>query len=139
MPKIRRLDSLLPLVEQGHYRLGPHVAKHMVQEGFGERDLLAALRWGRELAVYPEDERMLVLGYMIFGGRLKLPLHVVLDYSRPRWVDIVTAFIPDRPHHVYSRARLAALLRYDGGREELSWAVPDEAALKSVFEKKEKD
>ncbi|WP_457637085.1 DUF4258 domain-containing protein [Oceanithermus sp.] len=139
MPKIRRLDSLLPLVEQGLYRLGPHVARHMVQEGFDERDLLQALRWGRELAVYPEDERMLVLGYMIFGSRLKLPLHIVLDYSRPRWVDIVTAFIPDRPHHVYSRARLAALIRYDGGREELSWAAPDEAALKSVFARGEND
>ena len=137
MPKLRSLASLLPLIEAGQYRLGPHVARHMIQEGFSERDLLTALRWGRELAVYPEDERMLVLGYMVFGSRLKLPLHIVLDYSKPRWVDVVTAFIPARPHHVYSRARLAALLRYDGGRRELSWAVPDTAALRAVFEAEE--
>jgi len=123
--RIRRLESLLEHIEAGRYRLGPHVARHMLQEGFTERDLLAALRWGRELAVYPEDERMLVLGYMVFGPRLKLPLHVVLEYARPRWVDVVTAFIPDRPHHVYSRARLAALIRFDGAREELEWSGPE--------------
>ena len=132
MRKIRRLHTLLEHIESGRYRLGPHVARHMLQEGFLERDVLTALRWGRELAVYPEDARMLVLGYMIFGGRVKLPLHVVLEYAKPRWVDVVTAFIPDRPHRVYSRARLAALLRYDGGREELEWAgeenPPREAA-----------
>ncbi|HHO58431.1 DUF4258 domain-containing protein [Oceanithermus sp.] len=122
MPKIRRLHTLLEHIEAGRYRLGPHVARHMLQEGFLERDVLTALRWGRELAVYPEDARMLVLGYMVFGGRVKLPLHVVLEYARPRWVDIVTAFIPERPHRVYSRARLAALLRFDGGREAVEWA-----------------
>ncbi len=122
MPKIRRLHTLLEHIEGGRYRLGPHVAQHMLQEGFLERDVLTALRWGRELAVYPEDARMLVLGYMVFGGRVKLPLHVVLEYAKPRWVDIVTAFIPERPHRVYSRARLAALLRFDGGREAVEWA-----------------
>lgn len=122
MPKIRRLHTLLEHIEAGRYRLGPHVARHMLQEGFLERDVLTALRWGRELAVYPEDARMLVLGYMVFGGRVKLPLHVVLEYGRPRWVDIVTAFIPERPHRAYSRARLAALLRFDGGREVVEWA-----------------
>lgn len=122
MPKIRRLHTLLEHIEAGRYRLGPHVARHMLQEGFLERDVLTALRWGRELAVYPEDARMLVLGYMVFGGRVKLPLHVVLEYAKPRWVDIVTAFIPERPHRVYSRARLAALLRFDGGREAVEWA-----------------
>lgn len=122
MAKIRRLHSLLEHIETGRYRIGPHAVRHMLQEGFLERDVLTALRWGRELAVYPEDARMLVLGYMVFAGRLKLPLHVVLDYAKPRWVDIVTAFIPERPHHVYSRARLAALLRFDGGREALEWA-----------------
>ena len=125
--KLRRLNELLPLIEAGRYKLGPHAARHMLQEGFVEKDVLSALKWGRELALYPEDERMLVLGYMIFGARLRLPLHVVLEFEKPRWVDIITAFIPERPHRVYSRARLAALLRFDGGREEVQWAFPDAA------------
>mgnify|MGYP003433488495 FL=1 len=124
MPRLRRLEDLLPPIREGRYRLGPHAAKHMLQEGFREQDILSALLWGRELAIYPEDERMLVLGYMVFPPRLRLPLHVVLEYSTPRHVDIVTAFIPREPYRVYSRARLAALLRFDGALEEVRWTGP---------------
>ncbi len=122
--KIRRLEELLPIIREGRYRIGNHVAKHMLQEGFIEHDVLQAVEWGREVAVYPEDTRMLVLGYMIFPPNLRLPLHVVLDYRENRWVDIVTAFIPKKPHQVYSRGRIAAILRYDGTFEEVRWVKP---------------
>lgn len=128
MKKLRRLPDLLPHLREGRYRLGPHVAKHMLQEGFTELDVLKALEWGRELAIYPEDGRMLVLGYMVFPPRLRLPLHVVLDYTPPRRVDIVTAFIPKEPHRVYSRSRLAALLRFDGALEEVRWSLKEARA-----------
>ncbi len=123
-PKYRRLAELVPLVREGRYRLGPHVARHMRAEGFTELDVVRAIEYGRELAVYPEDARMLVLGYIVVSPRLKLPLHVVLEYARPRFLDVVTAFIPNEPHRVYSRARLAALLRFDGARERVEWVGP---------------
>ena len=123
-PKYRRLAELVPLVREGRYRLGPHVARHMRAEGFTELDMVRAIEYGRELAVYPEDARMLVLGYIVVSPRLKLPLHVVLEYARPRFLDVVTAFIPNEPHRVYSRARLAALLRFDGARERVEWVGP---------------
>ena len=124
MPRLRRLEDLLPHIREGRYRLGPHAAKHMLQEGFREQDILSALLWGRELAIYPEDERMLVLGYMVFPPRLRLPLHVVLEYSTPRHVDIVTAFIPRETYRVYSRARVAARRGFDGALEEVRWTGP---------------
>ena len=127
-PKYRRLEELVPLVREGRYRLGPHVARHMRAEGFTELDVVRAIEYGRELAVYPEDARMLVLGYIVVSPRLKLPLHVVLEYARPRFLDVVTAFIPNQPHRVYSRARLAALLRFDGARERVEWVRPKCAA-----------
>ncbi len=123
-PKYRRLAELVPLVREGRYRIGPHVARHMRAEGFTELDVVRAIEYGRELAVYPEDARMLVLGYIVVSPRLKLPLHVVLEYARPRFLDVVTAFIPNEPHRVYSRARLAALLRFDGAREKVEWVRP---------------
>ncbi|MBF6593915.1 MAG: DUF4258 domain-containing protein [Thermaceae bacterium] len=123
-PRIRRLEELLPFLREGRYRIGPHVARHMLQEGFIEHDVLQAVEWGRELAVYPEESRMLVLGYMVFPPQLRLPLHVVLEYRENRQVDIVTAFIPKKPHHVYSRARIAAILRFDGTFEEVRWKRP---------------
>lgn len=123
-PKIRRLEELIPIIREGRYRIGNHVARHMLQEGFIEHDVLQAVEWGREMAVYPEDQRMLVLGYMIFPPNLKLPLHVVLEYREHRWVDIITAFIPKKPHQVYSRGRIAAIVRYDGTFEEVRWVRP---------------
>jgi len=121
MAKLRRLRELLPHLKEGRYRLGNHAARHMIQEGFTELDILNALTWGRELALYPEDQRILVLGYIAIPPRLRLPLHIVLEYATPRWVDIVTAFIPRHPYQVYSRARLTALLHYEGDEEELVW------------------
>lgn len=123
-PRIRRLEELLPFIREGRYRIGPHVARHMLQEGFIEHDVIQAVEWGRELAVYPEESRMLVLGYMVFPPQLRLPLHVVLEFKENRQVDIVTAFIPKKPHQVYSRARIAAILRFDGTFEEVRWKRP---------------
>ncbi len=125
--KLRRLADLVPYVREGRYRIGPHVARHMRAEGFTELDVVRAVEYGRELAVYPEDARMLVLGYIVVSPRLKLPLHVVLEYRKPRFVDIVTAFIPREPHRVYSRARLALLVRFDGERYEEEWVAPRSA------------
>lgn len=122
--KLRRLSDLVPYLREGRYRLGPHVARHMRAEGFTELDVVRAVEYGRELAVYPEDARMLVLGYIVVSPRLKLPLHVVLEYGKPRFVDIVTAFIPREPHRVYSRARLALLVRFDGAQTEVEWSGP---------------
>lgn len=112
-PRVRTLAELKPLIRQGHYRLGAHATKHAACEGFSESDMIAAVLFGRELLRYFEDERLLVLGYVCPSARVRIPLHVVLEYARPKWVDIVTAFIPQEPHRVVSRARLAEMLRYD--------------------------
>jgi hypothetical protein len=78
-----------------------------------ERDVVDAVLFGRELVRYWADERLLVLGYVSVSRDVRIPLHVVLEYSRARWVDVVTAFIPDEPHRPMSRRRLAEILRYD--------------------------
>lgn len=78
-----------------------------------ERDVVDAVLFGRELVRYLADERLLVLGYLSVSRDVRIPLHVVLEYSRARWVDVVTAFIPDEPHRPVSRRRLAEILRYD--------------------------
>lgn len=112
-PRRRTLADLQPLMRQGRYRIGSHAVRHATCEGFTETDIVATVLHGRELMRYWQDERLLVLGYLPVSAEVRLPLHVVLEYSRPRWVDVVTAFIPDDPHRVVSRARLAETLRYD--------------------------
>ena len=109
----RDLADLRPLVRDGRYRIGPHAVSHAACEGFTERDIVATILYGHELTRYPQDERLLVLGWLPVSREVKIPLHVVLEYAKPRWVDVVTAFIPERPHRVVSRARLAEVLRRD--------------------------
>ncbi|MEM7734343.1 MAG: DUF4258 domain-containing protein [Deinococcota bacterium] len=115
-PRVRALDDLRPYVRKGWYRIAPHANKHAICEGFTERDMVAAVLYGRELIRYLEDERLLALGFIRPSASVKIPLHVVLEYSKPRWVDVVTAFVPKDAYRVVSRTRLAELLRYD--REE---------------------
>jgi hypothetical protein len=118
-PRVRTLAELRPLFREGRYRIAPHAVRHAACEGFTERDMVAAALYGRELLRYIQDERMLVLGYIRPSSMVSIPLHVVLEYTKPRWVDIVTAFIPEKPHQLISRARLAQLLRYDRHEVEI--------------------
>jgi hypothetical protein len=114
-PARRSLEELRPFVRDGRYRIGPHAVRHALAEGFTERDVVMTLLHGRELARYLDDRRLLVLGWLPVGRAIRLPLHVVAEYGRPRWVDVVTAFIPTDPHRVVSRRRLAELVRPDHG------------------------
>lgn len=111
--RYRTLEDLRPLIRVGKYRLGPHATQHAKCEGFTEKDMIGTLLYGRELMRYHEDERLLVLGYIQLKSDIQIPLHVVIEYSTPRRVDIVTAFIPKDAHRVISRTRLAEMLRYD--------------------------
>lgn len=114
--RVRTLDELRPYVRKGWYRVAPHAHKHALCEGFTEQDIVAAMLYGRELVRYLEDERLLTLGFIRPSPQVSIPLHVVLEYSKPRWVDVVTAFVPKDAYRVISRTRLAEMLRYD--REE---------------------
>lgn len=112
-PRRRTLTDLRPLVREGRYRIARHATRHAAAEGFTERDIVATVLHGRELVRYLEDERLLVLGWLPVSAEVKLPLHVVLEFAQPRSVDVVTAFIPERPHRAPSRTRLAEVLRWD--------------------------
>ena len=113
-PKRRTLDDLRPLVRDGRYRIARHAVRHAAAEGFTEHDMIITLLHGRELVRYLDDERLLVLGWLPVSGSVKLPLHVVVEFSVPRLVEVITAFIPHDPHRALSRTRLAEVLRWDG-------------------------
>ncbi|NBC94891.1 MAG: DUF4258 domain-containing protein [Deinococcus-Thermus bacterium] len=106
--------------------MGPHAVRHAAAEGFTERDIVATVLHGRELVRYLEDERLLVLGWLPVSAQVKLPLHVVLEFARPRFVEVVTAFIPRDPHRAPSRARLAEVLRWDGHEPRVDIEGQDE-------------
>jgi hypothetical protein len=71
---------------------------HMIEEGFSEENLIdAILGRSRILEDYPEESRSLVFGYFRLSGKVRCPLHAVCDYSNLEVIDIVTAYIPEKP------------------------------------------
>ena len=86
--------------------------------------MVATVLHGRELARYLHDQRLLVLGWVPVSPSVRIPLHVVLEFSKQRWVDVVTAFIPSEPHRAVSRTRLAELLRYDANEPRVKRVGP---------------
>jgi hypothetical protein len=92
------LELIQRLVGEGKYRVRLHAVRHMIEEGFDEKQLLEALR-GKAVMVeaYEEEGRYLVLGTFHFTKRASSPLHVLCDVSVAEMVDVVTAYIPQRP------------------------------------------
>lgn len=86
------------LVAAGRYRVGLHAVRHMIEEGFDERQMVEAVGGHlRVLEEYPEEHRVLVFGRFHFTPATTSALHILCDLSDERAVDIVTAYIPQRP------------------------------------------
>ena len=90
--------TIKKLVNEGRYRIKIHAVRHMIEEGFSERNIIAAiLGESRIVEMYDEDKRCLILGHFLWDDRIKSPIHVVCDYSNRKLIDIVTAYIPQKP------------------------------------------
>ena len=96
--ELTRLEKICETASAGKYRVRIHAVRHMVEEGFTETDLLTALQnQSRIVEDYPDEARCLALGYFLMGSKVRLPLHIVCDYSCDDVIDFVTAYIPQRP------------------------------------------
>ncbi len=92
------LESTRSLIGAKKYRVRIHAVRHMVEEGFSEENLVSALTGKSKIIEdYPDESRCLVLGYFSVGENVRSPLHVVCDYSEADLVDVVTAYIPQKP------------------------------------------
>jgi hypothetical protein len=85
-------------VQAGHYRVKIHAVRHMIEEGFTEKNVVCVLvEDGKIIEVYEEDNRCLIYGHYAMEGKASMPLHVVCDYSNNKLIDVVTAYIPQKP------------------------------------------
>jgi len=92
------LDRIKELVGDRCYRVKIHTVRHMVEEGFSERNMVdAILGDSKIIELYDEDKRCLILGQFPWNGRVKSPLHIICDYSNKKIIDVVTAYIPQEP------------------------------------------
>ena len=91
------LRGIRTLVAQERYRIRIHAVRHMIKEGFSESDIVEVLRSGQLLENYGEEARCVLVGSFAISGQSVSPLHVLCDYSNDNAVDIVTAYIPQKP------------------------------------------
>ena len=97
-PEVDPLEQIQRLVREGTYRVRLHAVRHMIEEGFDEKQMLEALSGTVALVeAYQDEGRYLVLGRFHFTGKTDSPLHVLCDVSVGDVVDIITAYIPQRP------------------------------------------
>jgi len=91
-------DKIKELVKDKHYRVKIHAVRHMIEEGFSEEEMINALLGDSKIIEsYDADKRCLILGYFLWNNKAKSPLHIVYDYSNKKVIDIVTAYIPQKP------------------------------------------
>ncbi len=95
--KAEPLHTIRALIEQKRYRIRIHAVQHMIKEGFTEDDIVSVMQSGRILENYHEEARCLILGYVTTAASSPTPLHVLCDHSNKDAVDIVTAYIPQKP------------------------------------------
>ena len=87
------LAAIKKLLKEGRYRLKIHAVRHMIEEGFSEKDIISAmLGENKIIEMYDEDKRCLILGRFLWDDRIKSSIHVVCDYSNRKLIDI-----PQRP------------------------------------------
>lgn len=92
------LEKIKLLVAGAKYRVRIHAVRHMIEEGFTESDMVAALTGkSKILELYEDERRCLVLGSFKMSATVQAPLHFVCDCSRDDVVDIGTAYIPQKP------------------------------------------
>jgi len=92
------LEKIKDLINAKKYRVRIHAVRHMIEEGFTEENLLDAITGkSKILEHYPDELRCLVSGYFLVNGKIRSPLHIICDYSDEEIIDIITAYIPQKP------------------------------------------
>lgn|SRR5574341_34987 len=97
-PDAELLERIKALVRDGQYFVKNHATQHMFAEGFSLNDIVEAVTGkSRILEHYPNSSRCLVVGYFQMSDKVRAPLHIVIEYSSVDEIDIVTAYIPQKP------------------------------------------
>jgi|SRR5436309_140917 len=92
------LERIKALIDAKKYRVRLHAVRHMIEEGFSEENLLEAITGkSKILEHYADEARCLIYGSCLMEAKVRSPLHVICDYSNEAVVDIITAYIPQKP------------------------------------------
>jgi len=91
------IETIRRFILTESYSIKSHAARHIIEEGFTEENVVEAILNGKIIEEYPDEERCLICGTAHIAPKTKISLHLVCDYSDPEWFDIVTVYIPQLP------------------------------------------
>ena len=90
------IEQLRKRIERGKYLIKSHAIQHALKEGFERKHMTDAITNGQIIEEYPLEKRVLVCGEVIIANNLKIYLHVVCEHADQLYLEIVTAYIPDK-------------------------------------------
>ncbi|MDI6794591.1 MAG: hypothetical protein QME81_17270 [bacterium] len=71
------LDRIKELVGDRRYRVKVHAVRHMIEEGFSEKNMVNAILGNSKIIeLYDEDKRCLILGQFLWNGLVRSWLHI---------------------------------------------------------------
>ena len=90
------IESIRERIRAGSYLIKSHAVQHAVKEGFNRRHMIAAVLNGKIIEDYPDDQRALICSQRLTLENTTIYLHVVCEYADSVYVELITAYIPDR-------------------------------------------
>lgn len=95
------IDAIRAAIQNGNLFVTDHALTEGFKDGISVADMLDVIRTGAIIERYPERQRCLIYG----RNADAIPVHVVIDFSARKTVDIVTAYIPQRDQWIKSQVR----------------------------------
>jgi len=89
------IEVIREKVRAGSYILKSHVALHALKEGFEREHIVEAILEGAVIEEYKDEKRVLICGGTTLSQNAKIYLHAVCEYANPKYIEIITAYIPD--------------------------------------------
>ena len=88
-------------IRKGNFFVTDHALTEGFKDGISVADMLHVIQTGKIIERYPDRKRCLIYGQNADA----VPVHVVVDFSANRSVDIVTTYIPQRDQWIRSQVR----------------------------------
>lgn len=90
------IEQLQKRIKRGKYLVKSHAVQHALKEGFERKHMVDAIVNGQIIEEYALEKRSLVCAEVTIADNLKIYLHIVCEYADPIYLEIVTAYIPDK-------------------------------------------
>ena len=95
------INAIRASIRKGSFFVTDHALTEGFKDGISVADMLRVIQTGKIIERYPGRRRCLVYGHNVAA----IPVHVVVDFSAERSVDIVTTYVPQRDQWIKSQVR----------------------------------